>query len=82
MSAEIEPRVRCNAVRCEGCQTVIESHYRHDFVSCPCGRVCVDGGHDYSRVLWKDDTGPTFTFMTRDGDGVYVEAGRAEVPDR
>lgn len=38
-----------NAVRCNFCGDVIESTYRHDYVTCSCGRVSVDGGHDYLR---------------------------------
>lgn len=30
-------------------ERVIESTYRHDFVTCSCGRVSVDGGLDYLR---------------------------------
>ena len=38
-----------NAIRCNHCGDVIESTYRHNFVTCSCGRVSVDGGHDYLR---------------------------------
>jgi len=38
-----------NRVQCKLCSDVIESHYRHDWVSCKCGEVFVDGGHDYFR---------------------------------
>ncbi len=38
-----------NAIRCNHCGDVIESTYRHNFVSCRCGHVSVDGGHDYLR---------------------------------
>lgn len=44
-----------NAVRCLDCGTVIESRHRHDFVTCECGRVSVDGGRDYRRVVFTDD---------------------------
>ena len=43
-----------NRIRCKKCDTVIESHHRHDFVWCPCrdeegdpNGVAVDGGKDY-----------------------------------
>lgn len=36
-----------NAARCVHCDNVIESTHRHDFVTCACGRVSVDGGLDY-----------------------------------
>lgn len=42
-----------NAARCKKCDTVIESKYRHDFVSCKCGAIFVDGGKDY--VRWGGD---------------------------
>lgn len=38
-----------NAIKCKYCGDVIESTYCHDFVTCSCGRCCVDGGHDYLR---------------------------------
>ena len=38
-----------NAARCNHCGDVIESTYRHDFQTCRCGKVSVDGGHDYLR---------------------------------
>lgn len=38
-----------NAARCNHCGDTIESTFRHDFKSCSCGRVCVDGGYDYIR---------------------------------
>lgn len=38
-----------NRIQCNHCGEVIESRYRHDFVSCRCGTCCVDGGTDYLR---------------------------------
>ena len=38
-----------NAARFNYCGDVIESTYTHDFRTCSCGRVSVDGGHDYLR---------------------------------
>jgi len=42
-------RITKNAVKCKKCGDVIESTYRHDFVTCSCGAISVDGGHDYLR---------------------------------
>lgn len=36
-----------NAIRCLSCNTVINSTNRHDYLTCPCGKVSVDGGLDY-----------------------------------
>ena len=35
---------------------MIESKHVHDFVSCSCGAIAVDGGHDYLRRCgYKED---------------------------
>lgn len=36
-----------NAIRCKHCGEIIESVSRWDFKWCGCGKVAVDGGHDY-----------------------------------
>ena len=36
-----------NKIKCNECEDVIESKTRHDFVSCSCGKVAVDGGRFY-----------------------------------
>ena len=38
-----------NRARCEGCDTEIESKHRHDFATCRCGNIFVDGGLTYLR---------------------------------
>jgi hypothetical protein len=38
-----------NAARCLLCNTVVESRHRHDFQSCPCDNLFVDGGLAYER---------------------------------
>ena len=44
-----------NAVRCKICGEVIESKSTHDFVTCSCGNVSVDGGHDYIRRCYQEE---------------------------
>lgn len=36
-----------NAAECARCGDVIESKHRHDFVTCKCGAISVDGGKAY-----------------------------------
>lgn len=48
-----------NAIKCVKCGDIIESKSRHDFVTCGCGSVSVDGGNDYLRRIgnyndWED----------------------------
>ena len=38
-----------NKIKCKKCGDIIESKTRHDFVSCKCGAVAVDGGDSYLR---------------------------------
>lgn len=51
-----------NQIKCNHCGDIIESKYRHDFVTCKCGRVSVDGGHDYLRRCFVE--GGDFTEMS------------------
>lgn len=46
-----EQRMRIveNKIRCKKCGDIIESTYTHDFRTCSCGAVSVDGGHSYLR---------------------------------
>lgn len=37
-------------IRCLYCSTVIESTKRHDFVTCKCGALSIDGGPIYSKL--------------------------------
>lgn len=40
-----------NAIKCKVCGDLIESEHRHDYKTCSCGAVAVDGGHEYQRVV-------------------------------
>lgn len=43
-----------NSAKCLECGDEIESRYRHNYKSCSCGNVFVDGGFDYIRQGAKD----------------------------
>ena len=42
-----------NAIRCNHCGDIIESTSVHDFRTCSCGCVSVDGGHEYLRRWFR-----------------------------
>lgn len=45
-----------NCARCLRCGDIIESQHRHDFQTCSCGNLSVDGGLDYlKRCCLSDD---------------------------
>ena len=44
------------AIKCPKCQCTIFSRAHHDFRTCPCGTVSIDGGFDYTRLLFPSGT--------------------------
>lgn len=45
-----------NCVKYKSCGDIIISTHRHDFKRCSCGRVAVDGGHDYLKRSFTNDS--------------------------
>jgi hypothetical protein len=45
--------IKTNKIQCKFCGDIIESKNVHDFKYCKCGRVAVDGGHEYLRRCFK-----------------------------
>lgn len=43
-----------NSAKCLKCGDKIVSKHRHDYVTCSCGNVSVDGGLDYCRRSFKE----------------------------
>jgi hypothetical protein len=56
-----------NSIKCNHCNDEIESKYTHNFVTCKCGKVSVDGGLDYGRVLFTEISDFTDTSIQDDG---------------
>ena len=48
--------IKRNAAQCLKCGDVIESRYRHDFQTCSCGALSVDGGKDEPRRVYEDES--------------------------
>ena len=44
-----------NAIKCNPCGDIIESESTHDFKTCSCGRVSVDGGHEYLKRCFQKE---------------------------
>jgi hypothetical protein len=42
-----------NAARCLECGDIVVSRRRHDFVTCLCGALSVDGGADYAKRSYR-----------------------------
>lgn len=52
---ESEMPITRNSARCLDCGDEIVSVHRHDFVTCSCGNVSVDGGKDYLKRSYQSD---------------------------
>lgn len=48
-------KIISNKVKCNKCNTVIESKHVHDFKWCPCRSIAVDGGREYLKRAWTED---------------------------
>jgi len=48
-------KIITNKIKCNHCGEVIESKSRHDFRTCKCGRVSVDGGKEYLKRAFKKE---------------------------
>lgn len=62
-----ELRIIVNKIQCDNCKDIIVSNNVHDYKSCECGNVSIDGGHDYTKRGWSE--GYTYTELT-----VYSDA--------
>lgn len=43
------------AIKCPKCGDIIFSRAHHDFHSCSCGAISIDGGFEYFRCLFATD---------------------------
>lgn len=53
---------KVTAFKCPKCGETVFSRVRHDFRSCSCGTITIDGGFDYTRVLYSPDIEPPKPF--------------------
>ena len=56
--------IKVNKAKCLKCGDVIESSHRHDFVTCSCGNLSVDGGHDYLKRGFKSSEWEDMSVVT------------------
>lgn len=61
-----------NRAKCNKCGDIIYSSHRHDFNSCSCGEVSVDGGMDYIRRTYNPDADVTEMSVELD-DGLVTK---------
>ena len=59
-----------NAIRCNKCKNIVVSNHTHDFRTCECGTVSVDGGLDY-RKRCGNKSDYTDISMVMENDRLY-----------
>jgi len=64
-----------NAATCLLCGDFIVSKHRHDYVTCTCGAIAVDGGQEYLRRV--GDLGAAMDLSWSLPDDVYRECAEA-----
>lgn len=70
-----------NRAKCKLCNDILESFHQHDYVTCKCGEISVDGGQNY----FKASAGDWKNFLRVDDEGneilvKVVEETKEEVP--
>lgn len=79
-----------NRAKCKLCNSIIESFHRHDYVTCQCGEISVDGGLDYfrcragdwSNFLRVDDEGNEIVPVIKDKEELVPINEEAKKPNR
>lgn len=67
-----------NRAKCKLCKDIIESFHQHDYVTCKCGEIAIDGGNynlravarDFKNFLRVDDKGNEIVVQLKDAEDV------------
>lgn len=63
--------------KCRLCSDVIESKHRHEYITCSCGEISIDGGKEYMHCRANDEK----NFMLLDNEGNEIIPKKKQVPD-
>lgn len=84
--AEANP-IRKNKAQCNKCKDIIESKHRHDFVWCKCKSIFVDGGNDYWKAGFKEESDfirldePISRFVSEPGEFTIIKKAEKKLND-
>lgn len=53
---KLEEQIVLNRAKCLTCGDIIVSYHTHDYVTCSCGALSVDGGTSYAKRSYNDST--------------------------
>ena len=55
MDNDKQSRIITNKIKCIHCGDTLESKEANDFKRCSCGKVAIDGGHDYLKRIGNEE---------------------------
>lgn len=61
-----------NSIQCNHCKVTIESKHQHDFVSCHCKKVSLDGGTEYLSRSGSIEDYQELSIIEVDGERKYM----------
>lgn len=74
-------RIIRNSAQCRLCNDEIESKSHHDFVSCKCGAISLDGGHDYIRRIGDPKNFIDTSYTVHEGPSVKQQRAGTKYPN-
>jgi hypothetical protein len=69
-----------SSLLCLNCRQEIMSVHRHDFVSCWCGDIYIDGGRDYTKTGWQDTA--VYSSFVADWSFNVITSEKIRISDR
>ena len=48
-------KILTNKIKCIKCGDILESKTPNDFKTCSCGKVAIDGGHEYLKRIGNEE---------------------------
>jgi len=64
-------KTKVTCIKCPNCKDIIYSRSRHDFRSCSCELIAIDGGFDYTRIIGYPEGKPFTTIINASKSQLY-----------
>jgi hypothetical protein len=68
-----------NRAFCKLCRVEVESKSVHDFRSCKCGNLSVDGGREYLRRCFRDESTVVDTSIVMEETPIWKNEGNVQM---
>lgn len=70
----MDNKIRKNRAKCKLCEEIIESKHSHDYVTCKCGEISIDGGPSTGDggSCWRGRAKDYRNFLSIDNEGRVI----------